>query len=78
MEFLEADHHEWLEMWEELSNYPLNEGNGICLFMGNCWEYMGSSAEHHHFRHRLHPRTGKQEYAYVERRKAGVNWAQTA
>lgn len=78
MEFLEADHPEWMQMWEELSNYALNEGDGLCLFMSNCWEYMGSTHDHHHFRHRLHPRTGKTEFVYVERRCAGVNWAQTA
>ena len=72
MEFLEADHREWIEMWEELCNFPINEGDGVCQFMGKCWEYMGSTDEHHHFRHRLHPRTGKQEFVYLERRKAGV------
>ena len=75
MEFLEADHPEWMQMWEELSEYALNEGDAICLFLGRCWEYMGSSDSHHHFRHNIHPRTGKAEYAYVERRRAGVNWA---
>jgi hypothetical protein len=74
VEFLEADHPEWMQMWEELSEYALNEGDAICLFLGRCWEYMGSSDSHHHFRHNLHPRTGKAEYAYVERRRAGVNW----
>ncbi len=78
MEFLEADHVEWLQMWEELAHYSLNEGDPICVFLGKSWEYMGSSDSHHHFRHRTHPRTGKQEYAYVERRCAGVNWARTA
>lgn len=78
MEFLEADHREWMKMWEELYNYPLNEGDGICLFLGNCWEYMGSTYDHHHFRHRLHPRTGKQEFVYIERRRPALSWAQTA
>lgn len=75
MEFLEADHPEWVQMWEELSYYALNEGDPICLFLGKAWEYMGSSQDHHHFRHPQHPRTGKAEYCWVERRRAVANWA---
>ncbi|WP_045860517.1 hypothetical protein [Teredinibacter purpureus] len=78
MEFLEADHSEWLQMWEELAKDRINEEDPICLFVGNCWEYMGSSEDHHHFRHQLHPRTGKIEFAYIERRRAAISWAHTA
>ncbi|WP_018015164.1 hypothetical protein [Teredinibacter turnerae] len=78
MEFLEANHPEWMQMWQALANYPINQGDPICLFEGHCWEYMGSSADHHHFHHRGHPKTGHGEFAYIERRCAGVGWAQTA
>ncbi len=76
MEFLEAIHPEWCDMWEELSHEKLNKGDPICLFMGACWEYMGSSEDHHHFRHAHHPATGKAEFAYVGRRQRPCfNWA---
>ena len=75
MEFLEADHEEWSDMWEELANYPLNEGDPICQIACHTWEYMGTDTNQHHFRHPLHPRTGKVEYVWVERRRAAVSWA---
>ena len=79
VEFIEANNPEWCDMWEELSQYKMNKGDPICLFMGTCWEYMGSSADHHHFRHLNHPASGKSEFAYVERRQrtttARLNWA---
>jgi len=78
MEFLEANHPEWLQMWEELANLRLNAGDPICLHLGNCWEYMGSTESHHHLKHRKHPRSGKVEYAYVERRRATISWAISA
>lgn len=75
MEFLEAVHEEWQDMWAGLASYPLNRGDAVCLFDGKCWEYMGSTADHHHFRHPKHPLTNKPEYVYVERRRATVGWA---
>lgn len=75
MEFLEAQHAEWHDMWSGLASYPINGDDPICLNNGKCWEYMGSSADHHHFRHPLHPRTDKTEYLYVERRRAAMGWA---
>ncbi|TVZ38485.1 hypothetical protein P886_2855 [Alteromonadaceae bacterium 2753L.S.0a.02] len=78
MEFLEADHPEWLQMWQELAKQRINEGDAICLFENHCWEYLGSNHDHHHFCHRCHPRTGRTEFAYIERRCAGVNWARSA
>ena len=75
MEFIEARHPEWMLMWEQLAQEHLNEGDPICAFLGCAWEYMGSTPHHHHFRHLLHPRTGKTEYMYFERRPASANWA---
>jgi hypothetical protein len=75
MEFLDASHAEWQDMWAGLASYPINKGDALCLNQSECWEYMGSSADHHHFRHPSHPLSGKTEYAYVERRRAAVGWA---
>lgn len=74
MEFLEAVNPEWQHMWAGLAGDPVNCGDAICYNNGKCWEYMGSSADHHHFRHPLHPRTQKSEYVYVERQRAAVGW----
>ena len=75
MEFMEAIHPEWQHMWAGLADDPLNAGDAICLYGGKCWEYMGSSGDHHHFRHPRHPATDKPEYVYVERRRMVVGWA---
>lgn len=75
MDFLEAKDPEWLEMWEMLALEPINEGDPICLFVGQCWEYMGSTNDHHHFCHPKHPRTGEKQFAYIERRRAAISWA---
>ncbi len=75
MEFLEAKHTEWCDMWEALSEHNLNSGDPICLFMGACWEYMGSTEDHHHFRHLKHPKTGQKEFAYIERSITRLSWA---
>ena len=74
MEFIEANHDEWFDMWADLADYPMNKGDAQCPFMGAKWEYMGSTANHHHFRHQKHPRTGETEYAYLERRRATIGW----
>ncbi len=78
MEFLEAKHPEWCEMWEALSEHYLNNGDPICLSMGKCWEYMGSTGDHHHFRHLKHPKTGRKEFAYMERSHMLLSWAHAA
>ncbi len=54
---------EWDAMWAELATLPLNEGDRVCEdpSTGACWEYLGSSAGDHHFRHRHHPKTLQQE-----------------
>ncbi len=75
MEFIEASHREWCEMWEELGQHFLNQGDPICLFRGQCWEYMGSNGDHHHFRHLQHPATGEKEFIYIERSKTRLAWA---
>lgn len=74
MEFLESDNKEWFEMWERLADNPMNRGDAQCSFMGASWEYMGSNADHHHFRHQKHPATGKTEYAYIERQRVNYGW----
>ncbi len=70
MEFIEAKNPEWLDMWSELSAHPLNNGDPICLFKERAWEYMGSTQDHHHLRHRLHPKTQTEEFVYIERRRS--------
>ncbi len=75
MVFLEAKHVEWCEMWEDLAADMLNKGDPICLFEGACWEYMGSTGDHHHFMHLMHPSSGKKEFAYIERRQTRLSWA---
>lgn len=68
MEFLEACHPEWEQMWVELAEMPINSGDAICLSQGKGWEYMGSTVDHHHLRHANHPKTSRCEFAYIERR----------
>lgn len=75
MEFIEAKHPEWSDMWEDLALLARNAGDPIGLNDGACWEYMGSSDNHHHFRHLKHPATGAKEFAYIERRRVHVAWA---
>lgn len=75
MEFIEASHSEFCEMWESLGQDLRNNGDPICICMGASWEYMGSTPDHHHFRHLKHPATGGREFAYIERSKARLAWA---
>ncbi len=75
MEFIEASHDEWCKMWEGLAQHPINKGDPICLCMGACWEYMGSTEDHHHFRHLKHPATCSKEFAYIERSTTRFDWA---
>lgn len=75
MEYLDPMHPEWLDMWEELSSYTLNNGDPLCIFNGKSWEYMGSNADYHHFRHGHHPKSRRTEFIYIERSRAAVGWA---
>lgn len=75
MEYLDATHPEWLDMWEDLSSYQINNGNPLCIHNGKSWEYMGSTVDHHHFRHEHHPKTQRCEFIYIERCRAAVGWA---
>lgn len=74
MEYLDSGHTEWSGMWEQLACQPINNGDQLCIYNGHCWEYLGSSADHHNFRHERHPLTLKTEYIYLERIRAAVGW----
>lgn len=74
MEFLDANNPEWSDMWEELSSYTINHGDPMCLNHNACWEYMGSTKDHHHLRHNKHPKTQQVEFIYIERRRSLVGW----
>jgi len=67
MEYLDINHSEWQKMWDELANYRINGQDPLCMNQNHCWEYMGSTRDHHHFRHAKHPKTQKVEYIYIER-----------
>lgn len=73
MEYLTITHPQWQAMWDELATDKLNQGDPVCAHAGYGWEYMGSMADHHHFRHACHPATQKVEYAYLERAWAAVS-----
>jgi hypothetical protein len=75
MEYLDINHPEWQRMWDELASYGLNDGDALCINEGHCWEYMGSTVDHHHLRHACHPLTNKVEYMYIERAGAALRWA---
>ncbi len=75
MEYIEINHAEWPKMWDELASYKINAKDRLCINQGHCWEYMGSTLDHHHFRHANHPLTHKVEYIYIERARASVAWA---
>ncbi|MGH1371065.1 MAG: 4-diphosphocytidyl-2C-methyl-D-erythritol kinase [Cellvibrionaceae bacterium] len=75
MEYLDSAHAEWEDMWEELSSQTINNGDPLCIHQGLCWEYMGSTADHHNFRHSKHPKTRRIEHIYIERCRAAVGWA---
>ena len=74
MEFLNSGQPEWLEMWTQLADEPMNKGDAQCPCMGARWEYMGSTPDHHHFRHAKHPATGRVEYLYLERPRRAFGW----
>lgn len=74
MEYLDISNTDWTRMWDELARYSLNRGDHLCVNQGHCWEYMGSTIDHHHFRHAHHPLSDRVEYAYVERVRAAVAW----
>lgn len=75
MEYLDINHREWQKMWDELASYKINGQDPLCVNAGHCWEYMGSTHDHHHFRHANHPTTKKIEYIYIERTGAALRWA---
>ncbi len=56
---LESGTPELSRAWAELAAKEVNKNDPICLHMGQCWQYMGSNAESHSFRHRNHPSTSK-------------------
>lgn len=75
MEYLNITHPEWQSMWDQLASDPRNGGDPVCACSGQGWEYMGSTADHHHFRHPCHPSTEKPEYSYIERAGVAFAWA---
>jgi len=75
MHYIDINHPEWQRMWEELAGYPLNNGDPLCVNEKACWEYMGSTDDHHHLRHACHPLSNKAEYMYIERTGAALRWA---
>ncbi len=75
MEYLDNSHPEWDTMWQTLCGYPINSGDMLCINAGQCWEYMGSNRDHHHFRHACHPATQRAEYIYIERGRVLVGWS---
>ena len=74
MEYLDNSHPEWDPMWQVLASYPINSDDPLCINAGQCWEYMGSNSDYHHFRHACHPSTKRAEYIYIERGRALVGW----
>jgi len=75
MEYLTITHPEWQPMWDQLAADRLNGGDPVCALAGQGWEYMGSTQDHHHFRHPCHPVTEKAEYFYLERAGVAFSWA---
>lgn len=61
---------QWRSIWQGLSLLDINAGDMVCENdeTGDCWQYMGSDDEGHHFRHRKHPGTMKRE-AYIVKAK---------
>ena len=43
MEYLSMTSPEWETMWDQLAEDRLNQGDPICEFAGQAWEYMGST-----------------------------------
>lgn len=74
MEYVDSGNNEWDQMWIALSQYPINDGDPLCINVGHSWEYMGSTLDHHHFRHECHPKTESTEYIYIERCRAAIGW----
>ncbi|MGD8176810.1 4-diphosphocytidyl-2C-methyl-D-erythritol kinase [Marinimicrobium sp. ARAG 43.8] len=74
MEYLSMTHPEWEGMWDQLAQERLNGGDPLCEYAGRGWEYMGSTPDHHHFRHDCHPETEKTEYLYIERTGMAFAW----
>ncbi|TYK74224.1 hypothetical protein FSY45_20540 [Comamonas sp. Z1] len=66
--FIERNTEQWQAMWGGLSEAELNSGDHVCENQetGDCWHYMGSDSNGHHFRHRKHPKTAKRETLIVK------------
>jgi hypothetical protein len=65
---VEEDSSEWDKMWNLLAAHDLNIGLADPYIANNnddTWQYMSSEIKdgvaHHHFRHRLHPKTNDRE-----------------
>lgn len=74
VEYLDASDPEWCTMWAALGEEKINRGDPMCLNGRHCWEYMGSTNNHHHFRHARHPHTGQVEFVYIERVRMAAGW----
>lgn len=74
MEYLDCNDPEWDSMWQQVGLNCLNDGDQLCINNGLSWEYMGSTADHHHLRHPSHPTSGKTEYIYIERIRMAQGW----
>ncbi len=75
MEYIDSHHPEWDPMWQALAKDRLNGGDPLCVHQGLSWEYMGSTTDHHNFRHSRHPATGRIEHIYIERYQASLRRA---
>ena len=70
LRFVEPGTREWVAMWDALAKDPLNRGlpdprAARNREFGESWQYMGTEARGHCFRHRAHPKTGNREYVYI-------------
>lgn len=74
VEYLDSTSEEWETMWQQVASDLRNDGDQLCIHKGRSWEYMGSSGDHHHFRHDNHPATGNKEYIYIERKRMAAGW----
>jgi len=75
MQYIDNNHPDWTDMWQQLGADNMNDGDQLCINQSQCWEYIGSTQDHHHFRHSCHPRTGSAVYIYIERARAVAGWA---
>jgi hypothetical protein len=50
---------EWHRMWAALADRPEVRGDTEQVHNLETWQYLGTTAEGHEFRHRCHPDTGR-------------------